>query len=254
MLQNRVIPCLLLNEGMLIKTRKFSDPKYIGDPINAIRIFNEKEVDELIVLDIYASRNNREPDYGLIEQFASECFMPLCYGGGISSLEQAKKLFALGVEKICIQSAAIRDISLITEIASKYGNQAVVVAVDVKRNLFGQIKLFDSAKRKIVNSINYESFMQNVIKAGAGEILLNSVDRDGMMEGVDFQMVSDVRKSISVPLIVMGGIGSLEHIRKTVEAGASAVAAGSFFVYHGPHRAVLITYPTFEELSSLFLK
>jgi cyclase len=254
MLHNRVIPCLLLSDGMLIKTRKFSNPKYIGDPINAIRIFNEKEVDELIVLDIYASRNNREPDFDLIRQFASECFMPLCYGGGISSLDQAKKLFALGIEKICIQSAAFNDISLITQIANIYGNQAVVVAVDIKRNIFGQIRLYDSSRGKIINSITYETFIKNVIEAGAGEILLNSVDRDGMMEGVDYDMVTDIKKRIGVPLIVMGGIGNLEHIRKAVEAGANAVAAGSFFVYHGPHRAVLITYPTYEELSHLFLK
>jgi len=250
MLKNRIIPCLLLSNGGLVKTMKFRNPKYVGDPINAIRIFNEKEVDELMVLDIGASRSGREPDFDLIEQFAGECFMPLCYGGGIRTLDQARRIFSMGVEKVCLQSAVLNDASLIREIASYYGNQSVVVSADVKQGLFGGRKLYSSRFGKTLG-IAIMDYLNQCVESGAGEVLLNSVDRDGTLEGMDLDLIRETASSLSVPLIAVGGAGSLADMKSAIEAGASAVAAGSFFVFHGPHRAVLITYPQYNELEEL---
>lgn len=253
MLSNRVIPCLLLKNGGLVKTRGFSSPKYVGDPLNAIKIFNEKEVDELLILDIVASQEKRTPDFELIEKVSGECFMPLCYGGGISSYEDARKIFSLGIEKICIQSAAIFNPDLIRIITNDFGNQSVVVSVDVKRNWFGTPKLFSSLTRQSLNTplLNH---IQKCIDLGAGEILLNSVDKDGMMNGMDFELIKEISTKIGIPLTAVGGASSLLDLKKAIASGASAVAAGSMFVFHGPHQAVLITYPEYEELESLFGK
>lgn len=251
MLTHRVIPCLLLQNGGLVKTKRFAAPKYVGDPINAIRIFNEKEVDELMVLDIAASKDRREPDYALIEQFAGECFMPLCIGGGIRTLEQAKRIFGLGVEKVCVQTAALDNPALITAIAERFGSQAVVVSADVKRNLMRQPRLYSSARGKTL-SRPWLDFVRAAVEAGAGEILLNAVDRDGMMQGMDLDLIRAGSAAVSVPLIAAGGASSLADIKAAVDVGASAVSAGAFFVFHGPHRAVLITYPRYAELEALF--
>jgi cyclase len=250
MLKQRVIPCLLLQDGGLVKTRKFADPKYVGDPINAIRIFNEKEVDELIVLDITASKERREPNYRLIEQFAGECFMPLCYGGGIGSVEQARRLFAAGVEKVCLQTSAIDNPALVTRLAERFGSQAVLVSVDIKRDWLRRARLYSSARGKMLDT-PWLKFVRDAAEAGAGEIVLNSVDRDGMMCGMDLELIREASATLTVPLIALGGVGSLSDIRAAVDAGASAVAAGSFFVFHGPHRAVLITYPRYEDIERL---
>lgn len=251
MLKHRVIPCLLLSHSGLVKTRQFSEPTYVGDPINVIRIFNEKEVDELMVLDIDASKENREPDYSLIEQFAGECFMPLCYGGGISKFEHARQLFSLGVEKVCLQSAILDSPALITEIASHYGKQSVVVSADAKNGLLGEHKLYSSSSGKTLG-LPLIDYLNRSVEAGAGEVLLNSVDRDGMMEGMDLELIREVASSLLVPLIAVGGAGSLMDMKMAVDAGASAVAAGAFFVFHGHYRAVLITYPQYSELEELF--
>ena len=253
MLKNRVIPSLLLKNGGLVKTTKFSAPKYIGDPINAIRIFNTKEVDELMVLDIDASKLQKEPNYALIEQFAGECFMPLCYGGGIRTVDQASKIFKLGVEKVCLQTAVLDDINLIEALSDRFGSQSVVVSVDVKRDWLGRPKLFESATNQN-SSTNWLTFLKEAVEAGAGEILLNAVDRDGTLQGPDLSLIQQASTAISAPMIALGGIGSLKDIKDAVEAGASAVAAGAFFVFHGPHRAVLITYPEYQELIKLFNK
>lgn len=250
MLKHRVIPCLLLQNNGLVKTQKFSHPKYVGDPINAIRIFNEKEVDELIVIDIQASKLGQEPNYQLIEEFAGECFMPLCYGGGIKTVEQAQRLFAAGVEKISLQSSIISDCNLVREITSRFGNQSVVVSIDIKKNLLGQYKLYSSTQGKII-SMDWLDFLRQATQAGAGEILLNSVDKDGAMTGMDLQLIATAASVCTVPLIALGGVGSLTDIQSAIKAGASAVAAGSFFVFHGPHRAVLITYPQYTQLVNL---
>lgn len=251
MLKNRVIPCLLLRNGGLVKTLKFADPKYVGDPINAIRIFNDKEVDELMVLDITASKEKKEPNYDLIEQFASECFMPLCYGGGVKTVEQARKIFALGVEKICLQTSVLENLSLVSSLAEQFGNQSILVSIDVKKDWLGKIKLYSSATGKTISK-PWTEFLQEAIKAGAGEIVLNAVDRDGTLQGMDINLIQQASNSISVPLIAVGGAGSLQDIKAAVDAGASAVSAGAFFVFQGPHRAVLITYPRYKELEQLF--
>lgn len=252
MLKHRVIPALLLNQhGGLVKTTKFANPKYIGDPLNAIRIFNTKEVDELMVLDIEASRLNREPNYALIEQFAGECFMPLCYGGGIKTVDQAYKIFKLGVEKICLQSAVLEDLKFVTDLVDRFGSSAIVLSVDVKKDWLQRPKLYRSSVNQNSNK-SWLTYIKEAVAAGAGEILLNSVDRDGTLQGPDLALIEQASHEISVPLIAIGGIGSLKDIKDAVDAGASAVAAGAFFVFHGPHRAVLITYPQYKELLTLF--
>lgn len=251
MLKHRVIPCLLMLDNGLVKTTRFAKPKYVGDPINAIRIFSDKEVDELIVLDIGASRESREPNYELIEQFAGECFMPLCYGGGIRSVEQARRLFALGVEKICLQSAALDDLKIVTRIAEQFGSQSVLVSADIKSNWLGKHKLYSSKTSKLMDR-SWLTFLKDAVAAGAGEVVLNSVDRDGTMQGMDLDIISEAAAALPVPLIAVGGASSLQDIKAAVDAGASAVSAGAMFVFHGPHRAVLITYPKYRELEQLF--
>lgn len=250
MLKHRIIPCLLLKDGGLVKTVKFENPKYVGDPINAIRIFNDKEVDELMVIDIMATKERREPDFALIEQFAGECFMPLCYGGGINSVDQVKRLFSLGVEKVCLQSAAFDNPSLITDIASRFGSQSVLVSVDVKKNWLDKSKVYQAATGNTVSQ-GLNIHLNRLVEAGAGEIVLNAVDRDGVMGGMDIELINKVSSILSVPLIALGGVGSLNDIKAAILSGASAVAAGSFFVFQGPHRAVLITYPKYKELENL---
>lgn len=250
MLKHRVIPALLLQDRGLVKTVKFKNGKYVGDPINAIRIFNDKQVDELMVLDIVASKRRHEPDYFMIEQFAGECFMPLCYGGGIQTLDQAARIFDLGVEKICIQSAAISNPKLLTQIANRFGSQSVVVSVDVKYNWLKKLRLYQSSSGKLLKQ-DWISFCQSVVDAGAGELVVNAVDRDGMMIGYNLDLIEQIARSVPVPIIALGGAGKLVDFNEAVRAGASAVAAGAMFVYHGPHRAVLITYPPYAELEKL---
>jgi cyclase len=251
MLKNRVIPALLLRNNGLVKTTRFKDPKYVGDPINAIRIFNEKEVDELMLLDISASKENREPNFEMIEQIAGECFMPLAYGGGVRTVEQAQRIYALGVEKICLQTSALENPGLVTELAQRFGSQSVMVSVDVKRNWIGKPQLYSSAKASSLGS-DWIERTQQLVDAGAGEVLLNAVNKDGTLQGPDLVLIEQLSKAIQVPLIAVGGVGSMGDIKAAVAAGASAVAAGAFFVYHGPHRAVLITYPKYPELEALF--
>lgn len=250
MLKHRVIPCLLLHNGGLVKTMRFAKPKYVGDPINAIRIFNDKESDELIVLDISASKQNREPNFDLIEQFAGECFMPLCYGGGIRTVEHARRLLAIGVEKVCLQTAALEDPTIVSRIAERSGSQAVLVSIDVRRDWLGRPRLFAAATGK-TSRRPWLEHMHELVAAGAGEVVLNAVDRDGTMEGMDLDLIRDASSATSVPLVALGGAGSLEDIKAAVDSGASAVAAGAFFVFHGPHRAVLITYPRYQDLEAL---
>lgn len=249
MLKHRVIPALLLHRDGLVKTRKFANPTYVGDPLNAIRIFNEKEVDELLVLDMTATREGREPNFDLIASFATECFMPLGYGGAISKLEHAERLFRLGVEKVSVQTATRSGLDLVTQIADRYGSQAVVGSVDVKTDWKGSHQLYWSADKS--TSGDLRGHLDRLVSAGVGEILLNAVDRDGMMAGMDLKLIQNVTDNLRVPLIALGGVGQLEHIQEAVDAGASAVAAGSFFVFHGKHRAVLITYPAYNVLENL---
>lgn len=253
MLMPRLIPCLLLSSrrGGLVKTMRFKDAKYVGDPINAVRIFNEKEVDELMVLDIDASRSGQAPDFDLIDQLASECFMPLCYGGGIRSFADAKTLFALGVEKVALQSAFLADATILRRIADHAGEQAVVASIDVSRDWLGRERLRSASGVK-PRSSDWRSAIRDAVANGAGEILLTSVEREGTLSGLDLALVREASELVEVPLIANGGVGSLDDVRAGVEAGASAVAAGAYFVFYGPHRAVLITYPRYEEVEALW--
>jgi cyclase len=237
----RVIPVLLLKKNGLYKTKLFSNPTYIGDPINAIRIFNDKYIDELILLDISASKNNSKPNFNLLYQICGECFMPLCYGGGIDSLDTAKNLFQCGIEKVSLQSSILENTKLIEQIAKIYGSQSIVASIDVKKNIFNNYKIYSHKLNKSI-SLNLNDYIKSLIDSGVGEILINSVDRDGLMKGLDLELIKLISMKSTVPVIAMGGVGSLNHIIDGFEAGADAVAAGSFFVFHGVHRAVLITY------------
>jgi cyclase len=219
--------------------------------VNAIRIFNEKEVDEILVIDIDASRYSKEPDYSLIEKIAGECFMPIGYGGGIQNVQQARSIFSLGVEKICIQSEAIRNPMLIPELVSCFGSQSVVFSLDIKKSWSGKMRPYLSSERKSLG-VRWQDLLAKVIKQGAGEILLNVVNKDGTLSGPDLKSIELISGESDVPVIALGGISSIEDIKACIQAGASAVAAGSFFVFHGPHRAVLISYPSSAQLNPIF--
>ena len=251
MFRARVIPCLLLKGDGLVKTVRFKEPKYVGDPINAVKIFNEKEVDELIFLDITATPEGRTPSFDRVRDIASECFMPMCYGGGVRSMEHARKLFNLGVEKVALNSAAAENPALITELANAFGNQSIIVGVDVMRDWMGRPRVFIRCGTKNTGRAPVE-YVREMEQRGAGEILLNSVDRDGTMQGFDVELIREVTQAVHIPVVVCGGAGSVAHLGAAVAAGASGVAAGSLFVFTGPHRAVLINYPTANELRDAF--
>lgn len=253
MLTTRVIPCLLNHEGALVKTIKFKNFNYIGDPLNTVQIFNNLEVDELVFLDITASKNNREPDYALISDMAGECFMPLAYGGGVKTIKQMKKIFNLGIEKIIICSEALNNPDFITEAANLFGSQSVVVSIDVKKNIWGKYEVCGVSGIKNAK-LDPVEFAQKMEIAGAGEILLNSIDRDGVMEGYDLDLIKLVSKAITIPLIACGGAGVYTDLSKAVKAGAQAVAAGSLFVYQKKNRAVLVHYPVEEDMKQIFGK
>ena len=251
-LRKRIIPCLLLSGSGLVKTVRFKDPKYIGDPINAIRIFNDKEVDELVLLDIKATLEGRGPPLARLRDIADECFMPLAYGGGIRSREDAQAVLSLGVEKVVLNSAAVASPALVTRIATEFGAQAVVASLDVRRKLFGGLECVTaSGTRK--SGVDPVTMAKRMVDAGAGELFITAVDRDGTMSGYDIDLVASVAAAVSVPVIACGGAGSVDDLRRVlVDGHASAVAAGSLFVFTGPHRAVLITYPTREQLQGLW--
>ena len=254
MLYPRIIPCLLVHNKGLIKTIRFKEPKYVGDPINAVRIFNEKQVDELMVLDIDASVKGYEPDYKMIAKLALECRMPLCYGGGIKTPEQGKKIFSLGVEKIAISSAAIRNPDLVSKIAESVGSQSVVVVIDVKKRLLGGYDIY-TANGKKREKIKLVDFVVKIQELGVGEIVLNSIDNDGVMKGYDFNLIDKIKPLVKVPITVLGGAGSLEDIGKLFKRyGIIGAAAGSLFVFKGKYRAVLINYPNPETKNELIKK
>lgn len=252
MLRPRIIPSLLVHENGLVKTVNFKDPKYVGDPINAVKIFNEKEVDELAVFDIDATVLGKEPNYSLIERLASQSMMPLCYGGGVKTVEQAQKIFSLGIEKIALSSAVLQNPSLITEISDRVGAQSVIVVLDVKKKLLGGYEVYTHNGKK-ATGINPFKFAEEAQKLGAGEIVINSIDKDGVMKGYDMDLISKIREKITVPMTVLGGAGSLEDIEKVIDKhGVIGVAAGSLFVFKGPYKAVLINYPTQIEKNKIF--
>ncbi len=243
----RVIPVLLVQNGGLVKTVKFKKPIYVGDPLNTVKLFNDKEVDEIAVFDISATPNNRPPDFTLIAELAGECFMPLTYGGGITSLEDIRKLFNLGVEKVAINSAAVNDRKLISSAASMFGNQSIVISIDVRINLFGKHRVYshNGSKNTGYDPVNFAVEME---QSGAGELFINSIDRDGTYMGYDLNLIEKIANAVQVPVIVCGGASSVTDFGKAVLKGASAVAAGSLFVFHGIHKAVLVNFPSQEIL------
>jgi cyclase len=247
MIRPRVIPCLLLKNEGLVKTVKFKDPKYLGDPINIVRIFNDKEVDELVFLDILATVENRRPNFDLLGKITSECFMPLGYGGGIRDMDDVKKLLAIGVEKFVLNTAAVENPALIRAAADYAGSQAVVISMDVKKTLFGKYEVFTRGGKK-GTELDPVKFAIELEKHGAGEIFVNAIDRDGTMQGYDLDLIRRVAESVGVPVVACGGAGNIGHLAEAVKAGASAAAAGSMFVFQGPLRGVLISYPAQEEL------
>lgn len=255
MLRPRIIPCLLIHNGGLVKTIRFSEAKYVGDPINAVRIFNEKEIDELIIADIDATVLGREPNYSLIANLAAECRMPLCYSGGVKTPEQVERIISLGVEKVAISSAAILSTELVAESARRVGNQSIVVVLDVKKT--GMLRRYELFTHNGTHATGLDpvDFAKTVESLGAGEILVNSIDHDGTMKGYDLSLIKQVREAISVPLSVLGGAGSLTDIEDLIRLhGIIGVAAGSLFVFKGKFRAVLINYPSIEQRDLIFNK
>jgi cyclase len=245
----RVIPCLLLKNEGLIKTVKFNKEIYIGDPINAIRIFNDKEVDELVFLDIEASKEGREPNFKYIEQLAGECFMPFAYGGGVSKLSHIRSLNALGVEKVIINTAAFKTENFIYEAVESFGSSTIVISIDLKKDIFGKYCVYTHSGKKKVSKNLKEIF--NLINSWqVGEVIINSIDRDGTMKGYDEVLIKMATDILDMPVVALGGAGSLEDFKSVIKnSSASAVAAGSFFVFYGPHKAVLINYPSAQEIN-----
>jgi cyclase len=251
MLRPRLIPCLLVQDGALVKTRQFGAAKYVGDPFNAVRIFNEKAADELLVLDIDATSTGAEPNYSLIKSLASECRMPLAYGGGVRTVEQIERIIALGVEKVAIGAAAVETPGLIETAAKSVGNQSIVGVMDVRRNGSKGYEVF-TRRGSIPTGLAPVAFAKQLQSSGAGEILINSVDRDGVMEGYDLELIASVRDEVSTPITALGGAGSLTDIQNLVRTfGTIGAAAGSLFVFKGPFRAVLINYPSRSDLDRM---
>lgn len=250
MITRRVLPCLLLSGRKLVKTVKYDSPKYIGDPINAVKIFNDKEVDEIIILDIDASIQQKPPQFDYLNEVVSESFVPLSYGGGIQNLQQIDRLLQMGIEKVCLHSVNADSFELINKASAKYGAQSIVGVADIKKTLFGKNEIFFKNK-KLKTKFSVIDYIKEMQMAGAGEILLNFVDRDGTYKGYDVDLIKEVSSELSVPVVVMGGAGQIGHFKEAFQAGASAVCAGSLFVYHGPHRAVLINYPSRSEIEKI---
>lgn len=253
MLRSRITPCLLVHKRGLVKTVGFKEPKYVGDPINAVKIFNEKEVDELMVLDIDASVEKRGPDFELIKNLAVECRMPFCYGGGVTTIEQAKKIINLGAEKVAISSAAIENFDIIEKIGNAVGIQSVVVVLDVKKKgLLGGYEIYIHNGKK-ATGLKLKDFIKKLNSVGVGEIVINSIDKDGKMDGYDMQLIDIVRNETDGPITVLGGAGSYDDFKSVISKyKVIGVAAGSLFVFKGKYRAVLISYPSKSEKLEIY--
>ena len=243
----RIIPTLLLKDGGLVKTIKFKDPRYIGDPINIVKLFNDKEADELCLIDISATTQNKEPNYRHLKEIVSEAFMPIGYGGGIRDLRQIEKLFKLGIEKVIINNSSYIDTDLISEASEQFGSQSIVVSIDIKRNILGKFKLYRFSGSKKVG-INLEDHIRRIEDSGAGEIILNSINNDGCMEGYELELIKKVNPITNLPVILLGGAGKKQDLIDGINAGASGVSAGSLFIYQGIHKAVLVSYIKNEDL------
>jgi len=251
MLKTRVIPCLLLAGDRLVKTVKFENPSYIGDPVNTVWIYNEMEVDELIFLDIAATKENRKPNFKILEEIASECFMPLSYGGGINDIRDLEKLFKIGIEKISINSYAFENPDFITQVSKLYGSQSIIVSIDIKSNYWNKYEVYTVGGSKNVKLKPVE-WARRMEQAGAGELLVTSINRDGTWEGYDINLIKMIADSVNIPVIACGGAGNIDDFAYAVnKGGASAVAAGSLFVYQKKDLGVLIKYPAEEELKTV---
>ena len=251
MYHNRLIPCLLLDHGRLVKTQQFKKPRYVGDPLNAVRIYNDREVDELIFLDIRASAEKRHPDFEYLQKITAQCFMPLCYGGGVSDISDVRELFKIGFEKVSINASAYKNITLLTEAAEVFGSQSIVGAMDVSEDKHGRktVKILNGKKNLHMDPTEYAKRLE---AAGAGEILVNSITHDGEMNGYDLELIKSISSAVSVPVIACGGAKNIEDCKKVCDAGASAAAAGSMFVFWGRNRAVLINYPDQDVITGWF--
>lgn len=237
----RVIPVLLLRDGLLFKGRQFRNFEYVGDPINAIQIFNEKGVDELCLLDISDGRFNREPDYALIERCAEKSFVPLSFGGGLSTLAQAKNIYKIGVEKLVFNTACIENPELLSSVSNEFGRQAVVASIDIRKTVFGSYRVQKSNGK--ATKLDPLLHARNCITAGAGELLITSVEREGVQNGLDLNLISKISDNVSVPVIAHGGVGTIEHLVTAFkETSVSAVGVGSFFTFYGKYKAVLLSY------------
>ncbi|AXX86640.1 glycosyl amidation-associated protein WbuZ [Malaciobacter marinus] len=248
MLRTRVIPCLLLKNESLVKTVKFKEYNYIGDPVNTVRIFNELEVDELMFLDIFASKENRNINFKILTDIANECFMPLSYGGNIKSLDDAKKIFEIGFEKVVINSNAFNNIKLIEEISKYFGNQSVVGSIDIKKSFFGSQKIY-SHHGKYKQSIEVLEWVKELEKAGVGELLVTSIDKEGTWDGYDLDLIESITSNVQIPVVANGGCGKIEHLGEVVKkAKASACAVGSMVVYQKKDMGVLVNFPDRKNL------
>ena len=250
-LHHRVIPCLLLKNKGLVKTLKFRDPRYVGDPINAVKVFNQKEVDELVFLDIERAKSRESPDFDLLEDIATEAFMPMAYGGGLGSLRDIERVYSTGFEKVVLNSITHDDPRVVSQAVALAGSSGVIASVDVKKNMFGSYGVYGYSGEK-KSKLGVIDFVKQMADLGVGEILLGFVSRDGTGDGYDYQLIEEVCSAVSVPVVPVGGAANLQDFRKAVEAGASGVSAGSMFVFYGKHRAVLINYPEYETLRDLF--
>ncbi|WP_417291664.1 AglZ/HisF2 family acetamidino modification protein [Corallibacter sp.] len=251
MLQTRVIPCLLLKDDSLVKTINFKKPGYIGDPVNTARIFNELEVDELAVLDITATNNKRKPNFKILTELANECFMPLAYGGGIRSFEDAKKMFHIGIEKVIINTITFDKPEFITQLAAHFGNQAIVASIDVKKNMFGKYQVFSNSG-KIKQKVDIIDWAKKLEQLGAGEILLTAIHQEGTWNGFDIELIKSITDAVDIPVIANGGAANLKDIEQVVKKGnASAVSLGSMVVYQNKGMGVLVNFPDSKRLKKV---
>jgi imidazole glycerol-phosphate synthase subunit HisF len=246
----RIIPVLLIHKGLLYKSVRFKDHRYVGDPINAVRIFNEKEVDELVIIDIDASRTGTAPNLDYISEMASEAFMPLAYGGGITHTDQVRAIIDRGVEKVILHHAANKSLKLVSDAATIVGSSSTVVCIDVKKNLFGQYNCYSLNGAQSLGK-DPVTYAKEIEQAGAGELVVNSIDRDGMMAGYDNSLIKKISEAVGIPVVALGGAGTQFHLQEVLQHGAAAAAAGSMFVFHGKHKAVLITYPSPAEIEQI---
>jgi len=246
MLKTRIIPVLLIKNRGLYKGVRFKDHIYVGDPINIVKIFNDKEVDELILLDFEASIKNKPIDFAYLEEVVSEAFMPIGYGGGVNTIDDAKKIFSLGVEKVIINTSAFLRPQFISELARAFGSQSIVVSIDIKKTSKGSFVFYsDGTKNTRYRPLEAALLME---RNGAGEIIINDIDRDGTRSGYNLEYVEEISKKVAIPVIVCGGASCIDDFKDAKNAGANACAAGAMFIYHGPHRAVLVSYPRYEDL------